>query len=100
MRVFVFVFMVVCLCLAEMNLILLKEAAIKDGAVCLNGGPAGYRTEVHVAGQEGRWEVYGLKDLESARMYIPALLNNYVRSKKPRKLSDDEIREIMRDTTK
>ena len=42
MRQFVFVFFLSCFCMAEMNLILLKEAAIKSGAVCLDGGPAGY----------------------------------------------------------
>jgi len=34
--------MIFCLGMAEMDLVLLKEAAVKTGAVCLDGSPAGY----------------------------------------------------------
>jgi len=42
MRAIIFVLFLSCLCLAYMDIVLLKDAAINEGAVCLDGSPAAY----------------------------------------------------------
>ena len=58
MRLFVFVSLLVCLCMAEMNIVYLKEAAAKTGAVCLDGTPAAYYFKPGSAANSTKWILY------------------------------------------
>jgi len=58
MRVFALVCLIACVCSADMTLYLIKEAAIQNGAVCLDGTPGGYYYEPGVGVNSTKWVFY------------------------------------------
>jgi len=58
MRSVVFLFIVCCLCTAQMDIVYLKEAAINQGAVCLDGSPGIYYFKAGSPVNSTKWAIH------------------------------------------
>ena len=58
MRFFVFFCIVASLCLAEMNIVYLKQAAVNEGAVCLDGTPGIYYFKAGSPANSTKWVIH------------------------------------------